>query len=97
MRCTNYTLAQFGINVTHPVQDGLAVIEHLTNAGYKIEVMEKYPKTLKTFVRAYPQGKYYLTTAGHGLALIEGKLFDYAEKGVNLRRILIAIRILDKG
>ena len=39
---------------------------------------------------------YYLTTANHGLALIDDQLFDYGEKGVNLRIILVAVRVLDK-
>lgn len=93
MRCTNYMLSQFNVNVSYPVRYGLACIEHLDNAGCKLEIMENYPKTIRTFVRAYPQGKYYLSTAGHALALIDGQLFDYSERGIDLRRILVAVKI----
>lgn len=96
MRCTNYTLSQFGVYIPYPVRDGLAVIEHLTNAGYRIRIIDNPKKTLKTFVRAYPKGKYYLITVNHALALVDGQLFDYAEKGANLRRVLVAVQIFDK-
>lgn len=99
-RCTNVTLKAFGICVNDPVISGAGVMQHLQNNGFKIKVMDfdyyKYAKKpLKLFVQDHPTGSYIISTQGHSMALIDGKLHDAANGGLN-RKVLYAFEVVQK-
>ena len=97
-RCTNVTLRAFGICVDEPIIYGAGVIEYLTNNGFTVKVHDfdyfKYnKKPLKKFIQDHPKGSYIISTRNHSMALIDGKLYDAAEGGLN-RKVLYAYEVI---
>lgn len=65
--------------------------------GYKLKneygwmqksVREGWKPTLKKFIEDHPKGVYYLSSRGHAMALIDGRLVDTAEF-IRLGRVLV--------
>lgn len=96
MRCTEATLRALGINGVCP-RDGTGVLDAFNRAKRTWRPMlpsfDDVPKTLRSFVKRYPRGCYYLVTSGHALALVNGKLTDTTERGPDKRHVLVAIEV----
>lgn len=89
-RCTQATLKAFNIDAC-PVH-GTGVIEKLQNAGWKYKLINTKGIKLEDFIKSHKKGKYYISTAGHSMALINGKLTDTA-KGTGKRKIQVALEV----
>ena len=106
VRCTEATLRALGVEGKCP-KHGTGVLEALTDAGYKWrpfgmtgvfgdqarEEMTWNGRTLRAFVKVHPVGRYYLSTAGHAMALIDGVLTDTTERGIDGRRLTGIIEV----
>lgn len=49
--------------------------------------------TLKEFVQCHPEGKYYISTSGHAMALVDGVLTDTENKGPDGRKVVGAFTV----
>jgi hypothetical protein len=65
----------------------------LVRTGHRVAWMDWRRGTLRSFVAAHPRGKFFLTTRGHALALIDGDLIDTTERGADERKVLTVLRI----
>lgn len=91
MRCTQATLEALGIYGKCP-KDGCGVVQSIQEAGFKWTLLQgKW--TVKKFVEAHPKGKFYLSTTGHAMALVNGILTDTSERGKDRRRIFAVVEI----
>jgi len=86
IRCTQATLEALGIPGKSP-KTGLGVVQEISKAGHKYRVLHD-KSTVRKFVKEHPKGKYYFWTSGHAMALVDGKLTDTMEEGLNLRRVM---------
>ncbi|MDD5151122.1 MAG: hypothetical protein PHC28_11725 [Flavobacterium sp.] len=71
--------------------DGISTIARLKQAGLKVKNVldqEYIGKTLKSFVKNHPIGVFYVGIRGHALAVIDGKLIDSSNKGIDNRKII---------
>lgn len=96
IRCTQATLESFGIFGKCP----------RTGSGLESELRKKYEimlhdvdglnklrknkLTVGSFAKLNPKGKFYISTDGHAMSLIDGVLTDTTERGFD-RRIIISI------
>jgi hypothetical protein len=92
LRCTEAVLRSFGVFGVCP-KHGTGVVHALTDAGYRVRALDERPMTLRAFVKKHPKGAYYLTTSGHAMSLIDGSLTDTTGRGVDERRVLVALEI----
>ena len=71
----------------------------LTNeyGWFQKSAMEGWKPTLKKFMEDYPKGVYYLSSRGHAMALIDGRLVDTAEFRRMGRVLLIGAVRVEKG
>jgi hypothetical protein len=74
----------------HRVGTGADVVDHLRKHGMEVHGLgiDHLDKTVKQFAKEHPTGSHYIMTRGHGMALINGKLHDAAERGFDKRKIL---------
>ncbi len=99
-RCTNETLEAFGIRETEPVIGGLGVRKAFNDNGFDLrlvqdeDVFAEQPR-LKKFIEEHPEGSFYIMTDQHAMALIDGKLTDFAG-GTGRRKVVGAFEILPK-
>ncbi len=101
MRCTDASAAAFGVT-TVEAHDAIVVaqtIKEQIGRGYDHEPIvsdddKHYGKdpTLARVIRERPTGDFLIITAGHCMALRDGKLTD-TELGGCRRRVLGALRI----
>lgn len=94
-RCTQTVLMQFGITDTVPM-DGMGVLCALQMAGYTY-TDTPYVGTVRSFVAEHQAGSWYIFTAGHAMAVIDGVLVDSEERGPDGRRMQGAYRIVKKS
>lgn len=93
MRCTEATLTALGIEGKAPVH-GTGVLSELTRAGMKwTPVIDSAGMSVKKFMEENPTGRFYLSTAGHAMALIDGALTDTAGIVPSRRKLVAVIRI----
>jgi hypothetical protein len=73
----------------HNVGTGVGVYQHLRKHGMilKGDGWEQEGKTVKQFVKDNPTGAHYISTRGHAMAVINGKLHDSSGKGPDGRKI----------
>lgn len=73
----------------HTIGTGADLWSHLQKHGMKVQGLgiDHIGKTVKQFVKEHPTGAHYIMTHGHGMALINGKLHDAAERGPDGRKI----------
>ncbi len=99
-RCTNATLEAFGIRPSKPVILGIGVRDEFQKNGFILKpitpgVNIKEGTTVGEFIKDNPEGGFYIMTANHAMALIDGKLTDFAE-GTGRRKVVGAFEILAK-
>jgi hypothetical protein len=97
MRCTQATLEALNIKGKCP-KTGAGVIQAIRDAGlrYRVcdELYNRKVTTVQQFVASHLTGKYYLSTAGHAMALVDGQLTDTTGRGIDRRHVGIAVEIL---
>lgn len=70
---------------------GSGVVSHLTKHGLKMKMQfDQLGKTVNKYVKDNPTGTHYISTTGHAMALVNGKLHDGANKGPDRRKVQIA-------
>lgn len=100
VRCTQATLEAFGIFGKCPLS-GIGVIDALREV-YKLKILEDIGKTMganitvKKFVETHMTGRYYITTDGHAMALIDGVLTDTAGRGLDRRHVYIVVKVTEQ-
>ena len=79
----------------HNVSTGAGVHQHLTKHGLKVKGggWEHEGKTVKQFVKEHPTGSHYISTRGHAMALINGKLHDSSNRGADGRKIQLSFGV----
>lgn len=96
-RCTNATVeALTGVMPKRLLIWGTSVMEELRELGYRVEINphnNRPFKTLRAMSKDLPEGSWYISTAGHALALVDGVLTDTEDKGFDLRRIQCMFRV----
>lgn len=101
LRCTEAALRMLGIPYERKPMNGLHVLSDIRRAGFRCELLDvteggNYSgpdMRLDRFVAEHPTGSYYIVTAGHAMALVDGALCDTAH-GTGRRRVVAAYRIL---
>jgi hypothetical protein len=99
-RCTavsvNAILQHFGfppISIEEVGWEGVSVESALIKRGLSIRPINQTIHTLgtrytvKTFVASHNVGVFSLWTTGHAMALVNGQLYDTAERGADGRRL----------
>lgn len=93
-RCTNSSFrAITGGDYHRTILSGLGVLEALQTSGYGYTQVETEAKTVAAFVKSAPAGAWYLFTAGHALAYVDGELTDTERRGADRRRLLGVYRV----
>jgi hypothetical protein len=66
----------------HNVGTGQDVISHLRKHGMKVHGfgIDHIGKTVSQFVDEHPTGAHYIMTAGHAMAVVNGKLHDASNR-----------------
>jgi len=79
----------------HIVGSGAGVYQHLQKHGMKMKGQgwEQEGKTVKQFVKDNPTGAHYISTRGHAMAVINGKLHDSSCKGVDGTKIQTSFEV----
>ena len=78
VRCTEATLRAFGIEGICPIH-GTGVLSALREAGYRcVFDLDAGGTKLRDYVRDHPTGAHVVSTPGHSMALIDGRLVDTA-------------------
>ncbi len=100
LRCTEAVLYAFGIRGKCPIysQGLIAALEKKYDVKYGPDWGRAgdpwVGKTLKQFCNAHPRGSYAVFTAGHVMALIDGRLVDTMERGPDRRKIQMVAQVL---
>jgi mRNA-degrading endonuclease RelE of RelBE toxin-antitoxin system len=99
-RCTQSVLMQFGIFGECP-KTGLGLLEVLMKHGWTYRAVEvdgqPFRGTVKQFYDRFKEGKFYIASSGHAMAMIDGLLIDSEERGPDGRRIIGAFEVYRKG
>jgi len=79
----------------HNVGTGAGVYQHLKKHGMNVKGSgwEHEGKTVKQFVLDHPTGSHYISTRGHAMAVINGKLHDSSGKGADGRKIQLSFEV----
>jgi hypothetical protein len=79
----------------HNVGSGAGVYQHLKKHGMNVKGSgwEHEGKTVKQFVLDHPTGAHYISTRGHAMAVINGKLHDSSGKGADGRKIQLSFEV----
>lgn len=79
----------------HNVGSGAGVYQHLKKHGMNVKGSgwEHEGKTVKKFVLDHPTGSHYISTRGHAMAVINGKLHDSSGKGADGRKIQLSFEV----
>jgi hypothetical protein len=94
MRCTEATLRALGVIGKSP-QYGAGVLQALSEHGYRLQHLTTDTVGLRTFMAGHPTGRYYLASAGHAMALVDGVLTDTSERAISDRiKVWAAVQIL---
>lgn len=97
MRCTQATLTALGIPNICP-KDGCGVVQAIQQAGLKWQLCydkfgQRKAMTVRQFVASHPKGRYYFSTVGHAMALVDGVLTDTTGRGADGRHVEVAIEV----
>lgn len=70
------------LGLDHNVGTGQAVINHLRKHGMRVHGLgtDHIGKTVSQFVDEHPTGAHYIMTAGHAMAVVNGKLHDASNR-----------------
>jgi hypothetical protein len=100
MRCTQATLEALGIRGECPIY-GVGVVQAIKKAGYRTRIVDEtvddylQPVGLKTFIEQHQTGRYYVMSAGHAMALVNGVLTDTSERKISDRiKVVGAVEVL---
>lgn len=104
-RCTavtcNAITSHFGkdeakLGSDHNVASGAGVIQHMKKHGLRVKGAgwEHEGKTVKQFVKDNPSGVHYISTRGHAMAVINGKLHDSSKRGPDGRKIQTSFEVV---
>ncbi len=93
MRCTQATLEALGIKGKSP-KSGMGVVEAIQKSGCQYRLYDGQERTVKQFIKTHSTGKYYLSTNGHAMALVDGKLTDTTGRGADGRHLVAVIEVL---
>jgi hypothetical protein len=99
MRCTQATLEALGIFGKCPYY-GTGVIQAIQESGLKWKIVDlptNRRMTVQRFVKENPIGEFYITTKGHAMALVNGKLTDTTHRGPDKRWIQVVAQIVRDG
>jgi hypothetical protein len=79
----------------HNVKTGAGVYQHLSNHGMKMKGQgwEHEGTSVKKFVKENPTGAHYISTKGHAMAVVDGKLHDSSGKGPDGRKIQTSFEV----
>lgn len=104
-RCTMVTLNALCDHFEKPRPDqtrapmhGVGVLEGIRAAGLKfgpLDIDEPKRQSVKKWVAAHPTGAFYISTVGHAMAVIDGKLYDGAGRGLDGRIVQTALEVYD--
>lgn len=93
MRCTNYTLKAFGIEVAHEVKTDLEICKILRANGFYtgsyVDYLDYMEEPIGKFITDHPTGSFVLGTSQHSMALIDGKLYDTASGGMRRKLCIV--------
>jgi hypothetical protein len=93
-RCTNATVeALTGHMPQQLLIYGTSVLQELRRLGYSAQPLHLVPRTLRSLMHADLPGSYFVSTAGHAMALVDGVLTDTEAKGYNMRRITCMFKV----
>jgi hypothetical protein len=93
-RCTEAAIAAItGERPDVVPMSGAGVLQYLTNNGWNWEDSWTTLKTVKSVCDAGLEGRWYLFTSGHAMALVDGVLTDTEDLGPNGRRVLGLYRV----
>lgn len=104
-RCTVVTCNAFAEHYHLPpitqIQDvpmtGVGVLEYMRKHGLRMVtkaldmIVAKDRVTVRQFVNQHPHGTWYISTANHAMAVIDGQLFDAANRGLDGRIVQSAL------
>lgn len=77
---------------------GIGVLEVVHQLGLNygtLDIYEPTRQTVRRWVAAHPKGAFYISTVGHAMAVIDGKLFDATGRGLDGRIVQTALEIYD--
>ena len=79
-------------------KNGMGILSHLKTQGLVQHPVnaDGVGMTVKQFVDAHKSGTHYISTPGHAMAVVNGKLHDSSKKGANGRKIVCAIQFSKK-
>lgn len=84
---------------TRAPMHGVGVLELLKKAGLKLGTMvniyEPERETVKSWVARHPKGAFYMGTAGHAMAVIDGKLIDATGRGPDRRIVAFVMEVYE--
>jgi hypothetical protein len=94
---TYYNVDSAKLNKDHNVSTGAGLYLHLKkHFDVKGFGYEQEGKSVKQFIKDNPIGAYYISTRGHAMAVIDGKLYDSSNKGPDGRKIQSSFEITKK-
>ncbi len=92
---SHYGVESAKLGSDHNVGTGAGVYQHLKKHGMNVKGSgwEYEGKTVKQFVSDHPTGAHYISTRGHAMAVINGKLHDSSGKGADGRKIQLSFEV----
>lgn len=97
--CTQHAFIAFGLDVSCKFRM-MGEQEVFKENGFTAKIVgwpDPPNLTVRKFALTYPSGNYYLTTEGHGMALRGKTLWDFADRGFDKRKVIVALEITGKG
>ena len=98
--CGPTSLRAFGVNSPPGRMTPAVALGHMMREGYAYQHIATGPdltrSTLAEFITDHPTGDYLISTAGHLMALRDGRLTDTDTVATGRRRVRLAYRITRK-
>lgn len=97
-RCSNHTLASFGVCVNQPVMVLGSLVAELGKAFGKRgieEVRNVQGMMIKNWVPQHNDGHYIIYSRGHAMAVHNGALVDTARRGIGQTKVIRAWKIIN--
>lgn len=95
-RCSNYIAAALGVCIPVELTHSWDFFGAIRSAGWKFEVLPGKSGswgTVRRFVKEHPQEVWALNTKSHIILVKNGKVYDYAGRGADGRRIKMAFKL----
>jgi GNAT superfamily N-acetyltransferase len=84
---------------TRAPMHGVGVLELIRAAGLKFgmvgTIYDPQRETVRAWIARHPRGAFYISTAGHAMAVIDGKLFDATGRGADRRIVQTALEVYE--